>query len=89
VKIGFARGALDELIALRSFIGRENPDAAQRVFDDLVREALALAAFPNRGRPGRIPRTRELLVPPYVIVYTVRDEELVVLRVLHGARNWP
>jgi toxin ParE1/3/4 len=89
VKVGFARAALDDLLAVRAFVGVENPKAAQRIFDALVHAALALAEFPDRGRPGRVPRTRELVVSPYVVVYTVEANDLIVLRVLHGARKWP
>jgi plasmid stabilization system protein ParE len=26
---------------------------------------------------------------PYIIVYTVRDEVIHVVRILHGAQQWP
>ncbi|MEE3623233.1 type II toxin-antitoxin system RelE/ParE family toxin [Nitrospirillum sp. BR 11752] len=35
-----------------------------------------------------MPGTRELLVfPPYVIVYEIMDDEVVILRVWHGAQD--
>jgi plasmid stabilization system protein ParE len=50
----------------------------------------ALRAFPNRGRPGRVQGTRELvLMRPFLAVYEVHEEEVQVLRILHGARQWP
>jgi toxin ParE1/3/4 len=53
-----------------------------------------LSDLPNRGRPGRSPDTRELMIPglPYLVVYSVEAAEprtVVILRVLHGARLWP
>ena len=34
--------------------------------------------------------TRELvLTRPFLTVYEVREEEVQVLRILHGARQWP
>ena len=41
---------------------------------------------PNRGRPGRVDGTREILfLPlPYVAVYRVKDESIEVLRVYHA-----
>jgi toxin ParE1/3/4 len=43
------------------------------------------------GRPGRVPATRELLIPqtPYIIPYRVQQGTIQILRVYHGARRWP
>ncbi|HEY1302904.1 MAG TPA: type II toxin-antitoxin system RelE/ParE family toxin [Vicinamibacterales bacterium] len=50
----------------------------------------SLHTFPNRGRLGRVEGTREVVFAPlpFVAVYEVRDE-VHVLRILHGARQWP
>ena len=50
-----------------------------------------LAANPALGRAGRVPTTRELVVSPtpYLIVYRVRSETVEILRIFHGARQWP
>ena len=50
-----------------------------------------LLAFPNRGRPGKRDGTRELVLAPlpYIVVYTVRDNIVFVVRILHGAQQWP
>jgi toxin ParE1/3/4 len=47
--------------------------------------------MPYRGRPGRIDDTRELVIHalPYIVVYQVFDERLLILNVVHGARRWP
>jgi toxin ParE1/3/4 len=41
------------------------------------------------GRPGLIEGTRELVEPPYIIVYTVFEAagEIVVISVVHGAQR--
>jgi toxin ParE1/3/4 len=41
------------------------------------------------GRPGLDPGTHELIEPPYIIVYEVREErgDIVVLAVVHGAQD--
>ena len=41
------------------------------------------------GRPGLIQGTRELVEPPYIIVYEVDAAagEIAVLAVMHGARD--
>ena len=50
-----------------------------------------LTQFPFRGRAGRLPDSRELVVArtPYVVVYRVDGDEVVILRVRHGAQRWP
>lgn len=50
-----------------------------------------LAQFPNIGRPGRMPGTREAIVTgtPYIAIYRVEPTRVVILRVIHGAQQWP
>jgi toxin ParE1/3/4 len=52
-----------------------------------------LVDHPALGRFGRVPGTRELVVPstPYIVAYTVdsRRNVVQVLAVIHGARLWP
>ena len=47
--------------------------------------------FPNRGRAGKKEGTRELVMAPlpYIVVYTVREDVVYVVRILHGAQQWP
>ena len=51
----------------------------------------SLLTFPNRGRPGKREGTRELVLTPlpYIVVYKVRDDVVFVVRILHGAQQWP
>ena len=46
---------------------------------------------PNRGRAGKKEGTREFVLAslPYIVVYQVTGEVLYVVRVLHGAQDWP
>lgn len=50
-----------------------------------------LALHPYSARRGRVAGTRELVVPrtPYLIVYRIEQKAVVILRVLHGAQDWP
>lgn len=81
--------ALGDLDSLRSFIAVDNSAAARQTVARLFESIDALLRLPGMGRPGRVPATRELVVAPYLIVYTVDGERLIVLRIIHGARNWP
>ena len=73
------------------YIAQDNPRAAVHVGDEIERQVEMLIEFPNMGRIGRVEGTRELVISdtPYVVAYRVRGESVIVLRVLHGARQWP
>ena len=73
------------------YIALDNPRAAINVGDEIERQVEMLIEFPNMGRIGRVEWTRELVISdtPYVVAYRVRGDAVIVLRVLHGARQWP
>jgi toxin ParE1/3/4 len=84
--------AIDDLIALRAYIAEEDPAAAQRVAVRIVESVeMLLSANPAIGRPGRVPGTRELVVPrtPFIVPYRLQGNTLQILRIFHGARRWP
>jgi plasmid stabilization system protein ParE len=43
------------------------------------------------GRLGRIEGTRELVVPglPYIILYSVAEDAILISAVIHTSRKWP
>jgi toxin ParE1/3/4 len=73
------------------FIEQRNPDAAELVNSEVLRAVESLLQFPRRGKPGRVKGTRELIVKglPYLIIYLLLESDVIVLRVLHGAQDWP
>jgi toxin ParE1/3/4 len=90
--IDWSLRAVEDLASLRAYIAEDDPAAAQRVVLRIIHSIESLlAGQPQMGRPGRVPGTRELVVPrtPYVIPYRIRDNRIQVMRVYHGARRWP
>jgi toxin ParE1/3/4 len=83
--------ALADLEEMGDYIAERNPRAAVDVMSRIHAACERLHTFPASGRPGRIAGTRELVVSglPYIAAYTVRDGEVVMLAVIHGARRWP
>lgn len=90
--------ANDDFLGIVSWIAANNPAAAASVGRLILSAVQELDDFPFRGKPGRSPDTRELVVPglPYLIVYSVDmappqtpPQTVVILRVLHGAMLWP
>lgn len=45
----------------------------------------------EQGRTGRKPDTRELMFTrlPYLAIYLIREDAVEIVRLLHGAQEWP
>jgi toxin ParE1/3/4 len=89
MEVRWTAPAAQDLENIAAYIRRENPQAARRVTRALFEAAMSLDTFPNRGRPGRIPGTRELSRAPYIIVHRVTADAVEILRIYHSAQNWP
>lgn len=89
--IRWTPAAIADLTEIAKWLAQSDPAAADRVCDAIVAAVLRLRAYPDLGRPGRVPMTRELVVPrrDYVAVYRVQPPGVAVLRILHGAMLWP
>ena len=74
-----------------AYIGERNPSAAISMGDAIEAAVRNLVDHPRMGRLGRVKGTRELVVTgtPYVIIYRVEPDAVVLLRLLHGAQRWP
>jgi toxin ParE1/3/4 len=90
VTVKWHRSARADLAELAAFIAAESPSAASRILDEIQRQAGLLLDYPELGRPGRVAGTRERAITgtPFVVVYHI-ETDIVVLRILHGARRWP
>jgi addiction module RelE/StbE family toxin len=73
------------------YIDADNPAAAISVDERIWAAISGLQRFPEKGRPGRIQGTRELVLTgtPYLAAYMIKGEVVFVLRVFHGAQRWP
>jgi addiction module RelE/StbE family toxin len=83
--------ALENLNTEADYIAQDNPAAAARTVELIIRAVDELKRYPAMGRPGRVLGTRELVIAgtPYIVPYRVRKANVEVLRVFHGARKWP
>jgi plasmid stabilization system protein ParE len=90
----WADSALADMDSLIAYIAADNRAAALKVLDRIEHTVGNLGHAPT-GRVGRVSGTYEKPVTglPYIIAYALqprpRGERIVILRVIHGARNWP
>jgi toxin ParE1/3/4 len=79
---------LDHLVR---HIGKDNIDAAFRTEDRVMAAVARLERHPPSGRVGARRGARELVVAqtPYLVIYRIRQKAVEILRVIHGAQNWP
>jgi toxin ParE1/3/4 len=94
-EVFWSEDALDDAGALVSYIAADNPIAAPEVLDR-IETAVELLGHTPIGRRGRVAGTYEKPVVglPWIIAYALEPlaaggERVVILGVIHGARNWP
>jgi toxin ParE1/3/4 len=73
------------------YVARESSiETANHLIDTISDRFLILARFPYLGRSREEdfgPGCRSLAVGDYVIVYCIENQDVLVLRVLHGRRQ--
>jgi toxin ParE1/3/4 len=93
MQIKWLRKALKNLDDEAEFIAQDDPQAARLVVQRIQRAISLLSDNPALGHPGRVPGTRELLVPKtrYIIPYRVRPrlQRIEILRVFHTSHKPP
>lgn len=91
MRVKWLRLAMADLDEVEAWIVRDNPAAAVSVLLKIAKTVSLLATQPGIGRAGRIPGTKELVVPdtPYIVPYRVKSNVVEILRVYHASRKWP
>lgn len=91
MRVRWLRKALANLDDEATYIATEDPVAARLVVERVLKAVDRLVEQPALGRPGRVPGTRELIVPKtrYVVPYRVRRASVEILCVFHASRRLP
>jgi toxin ParE1/3/4 len=91
MRIEWSANALADRRALIDYLETRSIMAAIQIDDRIDAAFELLRNFPEAGRLGRIAGTRELVVhgTPYVAAYSFEDDTVVVLALIHSARDWP
>ena len=91
MKVIYTRLALSDLAAIGAYTTEVHDfGQASSVFKKIQEGVSRLVAFPQSGRIGRVPETRELKIPetPFVVVYRLARNEIHILAILHSSRKW-
>lgn len=89
----WAEAAIRDLEQIVDYVGREAPMASERLFDSVVERSKTLETMPLRGRVVpelerfEIASHRELIIPPYRLVYRVDTRRVSVIGFFDGRRN--
>jgi addiction module RelE/StbE family toxin len=91
MQLRWTEEAAHDLERIADYLLDHIPDRAPELVRRVYNAPATLLDFPSRGRPGKRAGTRELVLAPlpYIVVYTVRGDVVFVVRILHGAQQWP
>jgi toxin ParE1/3/4 len=91
MRIEWLDEAAQDLVEIRRYIAADHPGVAVQVAKRILDTVAYLRDHPAIGRVGRIPGTRELVVPgfPYIVPYRVKSAVIEILGVLHTSQEWP
>jgi len=90
MKIEWAEPALVDIEKIRDYISRDSEYYATRFVEIIVEAIENLERFPEMGRSvpeAEKKNIRELLFFNYRIMYQVETERILILAIIHGARD--
>ena len=90
MKIEWTEPAVSDLESIRDYIAAGSEYYAIRFVERIIDAVESLMSFPKKGR--NVPEAakeniRELIFNDYRIMYRIEKERILVLTVIHGARN--
>jgi len=80
-----------ELNAALAYIAEDNIEQAATVYQRIDQATAHLRQHPAIGRQGRIPGTRELVIPrtSFIAIYTVQQGIVRIVSLHHASQQWP
>ncbi len=92
-KVVWGSSAENDLKSIIEYIAEDSPSDALKIFKNIKQKASGLFTFPERGRivpelrDHGILQYRELIVPPWRILYRISEKQVFVLSVLDSRQN--
>ena len=92
-QIRFLKIAEEDFAEIVSYIGADNPKAANTIANKIEKNLELLSENPLLGRKPRDEeirklRYRYLIVQNYIIFYTIENKTIYIHRILHSARDY-
>jgi len=81
--------AADDLEGISNYLYLHHPSFAASTIQRLYDAAKSLKEYPHIGRAGKKSGTRELILSPfpYLMIYSVDDHSVYILRFLHASQD--
>jgi addiction module RelE/StbE family toxin len=92
-QVVWAKAAENDLKEIIEFISAENPGNALKILKNIKEKASNLYTLPERGRvvpelqDQGISQYRELVIPPWRLIYRIAEHEIYVLSIIDSRRN--
>ena len=92
MKVYWTRNAIKHLTNIYEYIALNSPTYARRMVDRITQRSEQISTQPFSGR--KVPEyetedIRELIEKPYRIIYRLKQDQIDVLAVIHGAQLLP
>jgi toxin ParE1/3/4 len=89
VEIVWSALARNRLREIRAYVAQDKPEAAERLAIRIVAMVETLRNHPHLGRVGTEPGIRELVIGsiPYIVLYRVQGEGVVISTIWQGAQR--
>jgi len=89
-RITFAASAVADLEEMRRwYVDQRVPEVGERLLREVIAQVERLAEFPDSGRvvpEFGLAQLREIIYPPFRVVYRVDDERVRIVRVWRSQR---
>jgi toxin ParE1/3/4 len=82
--------ALRELQAIHKHISRDSPANAAAMIERIISRVGQVVQFPYSGRQVpevRFRNVREVIEPPYRVMYRIKGEAIQIVAVVHSSRT--
>ncbi|MFH1984322.1 MAG: type II toxin-antitoxin system RelE/ParE family toxin [Pseudomonadota bacterium] len=92
-QVAWAKVAENDLKEIIAFISLESPDNALKILRKIKNETASLYTLPERGRvvpelqDQGISQYRELVIPPWRLIYRITEHKIYVLSLIDSRRN--
>ena len=92
MKVYWTQNAIKHLTNIYEYIAQNSPTYAIRMVDRITQRSEQISTQPFSGR--KVPEyeaedIRELIEKPYRIIYRLKQDQIDVLAVIHGAQLLP